>query len=176
MARANRLQDSIVRALKYGISDSAGNDKEWRNDGNGLYIRVRPNGKKSWVLRRKINKISKKTTLGHYPKLTLKKARLKAAQVRIEDEETANRSSAGLNMPGTFGELLQQFYAEQIAPRYKNPQRVRMYIDNRVPDALKALTITNLGSSETREFRSRTSAVAKLGSFALSSEIGLSHM
>ncbi len=153
MARANRLQDSIVRALKYGISDSAGNDKEWRNDGNGLYIRVRPNGKKSWVLRRKINKISKKTTLGHYPKLTLKKARLKAAQVRTEDEETANRSSAGLNMPGTFGELLQQFYAEQIAPRYKNPRRVRMYIDNCVPDSLKALTITNLGSSETREFR-----------------------
>ncbi len=153
MRLANRLQDTVVRALKYGVPDSAGDDKEWRNDGNGLYIRVRPNGKKSWVLRRKINKIAKKTTLGHYPRLTLQKARLRAAQVRIEDEETANRSSAGLNMPGTFGELLQQFYAEQIEPRYKDPLQVRLYIDNCVPDSLKALTITDLDSNATREFR-----------------------
>ncbi len=153
MAKANRLQDTVVRALKYGVPDSAGKDREWRNDGNGVYIRVRPNGKKSWVLRRKINKIAKKTTLGHYPKLTLQKARLRAAQVRIEDEETANRSSAGINMPGTFGELLQQFYSEQVEPKYKDPRQVRMYIDNRAPDSLKALTITDLDSNATREFR-----------------------
>ncbi len=153
MAKANRLQDTVVRALKYGVPDSAGKDREWRNDGNGVYLRVRPNGKKSWVLRRKINKIAKKTTLGHYPKLTLQKARLRAAQVRIEDEETANRSSAGINMPGTFGELLQQFYSEQVEPKYKDPRQVRMYIDNRAPDSLKALTITDLDRNATREFR-----------------------
>ncbi len=153
MAKANRLQDTVVRALKYGVPDRAGKDKEWRNDGNGLYIRVRPNGNKSWVLRRKINKVAKKTTLGRYPKLTLQKARLRAAQVRIEDEETANRSSAGINMPGTLGELLQQFYSEQVEPKYKDPRQVRVYIDNRVPDSLKALTITDLDSNATREFR-----------------------
>ena len=161
MRLANRLQDTVVRALKYGVPDSAGDDKEWRNDGNGLYIRVRPNGKKSWVLRRKIKAIvkdkpgskTKKTTLGHYPKLSLRNARLRAAQVRIEDEKRASRSSAGINMPGTFGELLQQFYVEQIEPRYKDPRQVRLYIDNRAPDSLRALTITDLDSSATREFR-----------------------
>ena len=53
MAKANRLTSSQVEALKYGVPDKAGTDREWRNDGNGLYIRVRPNGAKSWVLRRK---------------------------------------------------------------------------------------------------------------------------
>ena len=51
MALANRFTNSQVEALKYGIPDHAGNDREWRNDGNGLYIRVRPNGAKSWLKR-----------------------------------------------------------------------------------------------------------------------------
>ncbi len=92
MALANRLTNSQVEALKYGIPDHAGNDREWRNDGNGLYIRVRPNGAKSWVLRRmafnpsKQKSATRKTTLGRYlpghpEHLSLKDARLEAAQV-----------------------------------------------------------------------------------------------
>ena len=153
MAKANRLTDSMVRALKYGVPDSAGKDKEWRNDGNGLYIRVRPNGKKSWVLRRKINKVTQKTTIGHYPDVSLRNARLEAAQLRIGDQERAKRSSKGISTPGTFGELLQQFYSEQIEHNYKRPNQVRMYIDNRVPDTLNSINITDLTSNDTREFR-----------------------
>lgn len=158
MAEANRLTDSLVRALKYDEPDGAGDDKEWRNDGNGLYIRVRPNGTKSWVLRRKIKGITKKTTLGHYLEghhqhLSLKNARLRAAQERIEDNEKSKHSSSGVNMPGTFGELLNQFYDEQISPTYKDPRQVRMYIDNRVSSEIKALRITELGGRQTRDFR-----------------------
>ena len=153
MAKANRLTDSMVRALKYGVPDSAGKDKEWRNDGNGLYIRVRPNGKKSWVLRRKINKVTQKTTIGHYPDVSLRNARLEAAQLRIGDQERAKRSSKGISTPGTFGELLQQFYSEQIEHNYRRPNQVRMYIDNRVPDTLNSIHIPDLTSNDTREFR-----------------------
>ncbi len=106
MAKANRLTDSQVKSLKYGVPDSAGDDKEWRNDGNGLYKRVRPNGTKSWVLRRKINSVTKKTTVGHYPDVSLKDARLKAAQERIDDKVKARRTSRGFVAPGTFGNLL----------------------------------------------------------------------
>ncbi len=153
MAKANRLTDSQVKTLKYEVPDSAGDDKEWRNDGNGLYIRVRPNGTKSWVLRRKINKVTKKTTIGHYPKLSLKNARLKAAQERTNDAVQVKTASRGIVAPGTFGKLLKQYYDEQIEPNYKRPRQVRMYIDNRVPDSLKSLTITDLDSNATRDFR-----------------------
>ena len=153
MAKANRLTDSQVKALKYEVPDSAGDDKEWRNDGNGLYIRVRPNGTKSWVLRRKINKVTKKTTIGHYPKLSLRNARLKAAQERTNDAVQVKTASRGIVAPGTFGKLLEQYYDEQIEPNYKRPRQVRMYIDNRVPDSLKSLTITDLDSNATRDFR-----------------------
>jgi integrase len=164
MALANRLTSSQVEALKYGIPDSAGKDKEWRNDGNGLYIRVRPNGAKSWVLRRKTfspsnqKSTTKKTTLGRYlpghpDHLTLRNARLEAALVRTDDRRQSKASSRSVAVPGTFGELLKQFYDEQIEPNYKRPQQVRMYIDNRVPDSLRTLTITDLDSNETRDFR-----------------------
>ena len=149
MAKAHRLKDSQIRAFKPDLR----NDR-WENDGNGLYMRVRPNGTKSWVLRRKINKTTKKNTLGHYPETTLRMARLKAGEQRVKDKEKAERETVlGMETPGTFGELLQQYYDEQIEPTYKRPRQVRMYIDNRVPDSLKALTITDLGSNATRDFR-----------------------
>ncbi len=100
MAKANRLTDSMVKALKYSVPDKAGKDKEWRNDGNGLYIRVRPNGNKGWVLRRKIKKVTQKTTIGHYPAMSLRDARLAAAQLRIGDKEKSKQSSTGVNTPG----------------------------------------------------------------------------
>ena len=154
MAKANRLTDSVVNSLKHDEPDSAGKIKEiWRNDGNGLYIRVRPNGNKAWVLRRKIKKVTQKTTIGHYPAMSLRDARLAAAQLRIGDKEKSKRSSTGVNTPGTFGEMLLQYYSEQIEHNYKRPQQVRMYIDNRVPDTIKLLKITDLDSNETREFR-----------------------
>jgi integrase len=164
MALANRLTNSQVEALKYGIPDHAGNDREWRNDGNGLYIRVRSNGAKSWVLRRKAfnpskqKSATKKTTLGrnlpgHPEHLTLRDARLEAALVRNGDRQQAKTQSRGIVAPGTFGKLLSQYYQEQIEPKYKRPQQVRMYIDNRVPDSLKALTITDLDSTATRDVR-----------------------
>ena len=43
------------------------------------------------------NKTTKKTTLGHYPDLSLKNARLKSAQVRIGDKEKTKRSSIGID-------------------------------------------------------------------------------
>ena len=150
MAKAHRLKDSQVRAFKPYLRKK----DRWENDGNGLYMRVRPNGTKSWVLRRKINKTTKKNTLGHYPETTLRIARLKAGEQRVKDKEKAERETVlGMETPGTFGELLQQYYDEQIEPNYKRPRTVRMYIDNRVPDSLKALTITDLGSNATRDFR-----------------------
>jgi integrase len=147
MAKANRLIDSQVRALRAESKD------RWENDGNGLYIRVRPNGTKSWVLRRNVNKRTKKTTLGVYPKMGLAKARIEAAMLRGKDAETADLPAAIADAPTLFGELLDRYYEKHIEPTYRRPRQVRQYIDNRVTDDIKALQVSDLSEKQTRDFR-----------------------
>ena len=139
--------DSQVRAF------SAKSKDRWVNDGNGLYIRIRPNGTKTWVLRRKIRGRTKKTTLGTYPGITLKRARLLAAAERTQDLEAAKKPAELGNVPTLFGELLNQYYNEHIEPTYRRPRQVRMYIDNRVTEHIKAFRVSDLDEQGTRDFR-----------------------
>ena len=45
------------------------------NDGNGLRLRVRENGTKTWLHRWKINGQEKSNSLGSYPEVSLTQAR-----------------------------------------------------------------------------------------------------
>lgn len=47
------------------------------NDFNGLYLEVKPNGKKAWRFRFQINGKSSMLALGNYPLVTLAEARSK---------------------------------------------------------------------------------------------------
>jgi len=148
MAKAHRLTDSQVRALKpYPRKDS------WVNDGNGLYMRVRPNGTKTWVLRRKVRGKTKKNTLGTYDDMSLRDARIEAGVVRKKDKEFAEKPEIIDGSPTTFGELLGQYYTEHVEPNYARPRQVRMYIDNRVPNDIKDMVISDLDAYGTRKFR-----------------------
>lgn len=149
MRKQRQLLDSEIRALKPGVS------KEWTSDGDGLYIRLWPSGVKSFVLRRKIKGRTKRTTLGQYPKMSLREARLAAAAERMKDGEKKTEAYFGSDTPGTFGELIDKYYAEQIEPRYKDPRQVRLYKDNRVPDWLKGLVVTSMTPDDARAFRVR---------------------
>jgi hypothetical protein len=68
-------------------------------DGNGLYARVRAahgNFSRTWQFRRKEKARSSITTLGSYPELSIKQARLKAAELstkRIVRNETAEEAA-----------------------------------------------------------------------------------
>ncbi|MEM7478563.1 MAG: tyrosine-type recombinase/integrase [Planctomycetota bacterium] len=148
MAQANRLTDSQVRGFK-PLSDR----DRWENDGNGLYIRIRPTGTKTWVLRRKVNKQTKKTTLGQYDQVSLRDARLLAAAARQSDNEQLKRIEAGEPTRKTFGELLDQYYYDHIEPNYARPRQVRQYIDNRLSEDLKGRVVSGLDEKQTREFR-----------------------
>ena len=44
-------------------------------DGNGLYIRIGPTGRKSWVFRYNFESTARRLTLGSYPTLSLAEAR-----------------------------------------------------------------------------------------------------
>ena len=134
MAKRQQLLDSQLRALRPDNSDY------WKNDSNGLYIRVRPTGTKSFVLRRKVNGKTIRTTLGQYPSMSLKQARLEAGRERLKDQESKREKINFLEMTDvrTFGELLERFYEEQIERDYKQPRQIRLYIDH-VADAFASL-------------------------------------
>ncbi|WP_035484886.1 tyrosine-type recombinase/integrase [Geminicoccus roseus] len=52
------------------------------NDGNGLYLLVRPDGRKGWVLRYRLGTKQRDMGLGSYPEVSLATARQSAAEAR----------------------------------------------------------------------------------------------
>lgn len=150
MAKQRQLLDSQVKALKP-------KDAEYLvRDNTGLYIRVRPTGTKSFVLRRKVSGTTIRTTLGQYPKTSLRQARSLAGAQRIKDQEKKRDKINFLDTTDilTFGDLLDQYYDVRIARDHKRPRQVRLYIDNRIPAEVKNLDICELTDYESLRFRS----------------------
>ncbi len=116
----------------------------WLCDGGGLYLRVRASGSKSWVVRRKRHGKTEVITLGRYPALSLSQAREKA------------RNLDGNANPGviTFGELLDEWYADQIEQQYKRPKQVRLYLE-KVSPSLRSEKLRDLSRAEVRRFLKR---------------------
>jgi hypothetical protein len=74
------LTDTRLRTLKPG----KGKSERLVADGNGLYLRLRAarcTFTRTWQFRRKVKGRPSITTLGTYPELSIKEARLKAAEL-----------------------------------------------------------------------------------------------
>lgn len=107
------LSDRRIRDTKPGAID------KWISDGAGLNIRIRPNGTKTWVIRRKRSGKTTTETIGEFPEMNCAAAR----------EAFAKRSfSPSLNKLA-FGDLLDEWYERRIAPRYRVTKNIRTYID-----------------------------------------------
>ena len=98
------LTDAAIRKLPATAADRliAAGGRE------GLYLRHRATGRKTWVVRRRVDGAWRVETLGDWPVLTALNARRKAATT-----EPAKAS------PLTFGQAAEQFYNEMILPRYR---------------------------------------------------------
>ena len=63
------------------------------NDGNGLRLRIRPNGSKTWILRYLLGGNEMSSGLGTYPKITLQIARTKANEAKSHISKGDNPST-----------------------------------------------------------------------------------
>jgi integrase len=126
------LSDLRIRKLKPGSRD------QWISDGNGLYLRVRTTGARSWVLRRKRGGHAEVVTIGSWPKLSLAEARVKAGSVSGKAVSTA-----------TVGEMLETWHAEVVTKTYRRPAEVSAYFD-RLDPGLKSTKLRNLERLEVR--------------------------
>lgn len=59
--------------------------REWKlSDAGGLYLLVRPNGSKLWRMKFRVNGVEQKLSFGAYPAVSLKAARLRRDEARVE--------------------------------------------------------------------------------------------
>jgi len=126
------LSDRRIRALKPAHCD------KWYGDGNGLYLRVRATGGRSWVLRRKRGGHVEVITVGAWPALGLAQARQKVGALAGKDVSAL-----------TLGALLDAWHTDIVRRTYRRPRDVRGYID-RLDPSLKATKLRNLERVDVR--------------------------
>jgi hypothetical protein len=71
--RVRRLTDAAVASAQPAAQDA------FLCDGDRLYLRVRATGGKSWIVRKKSRGLVRLITLGRFPDLSLREARLRAS-------------------------------------------------------------------------------------------------
>lgn len=88
-------------------------------DERGLYIRLYPSGRKTWLFRTRVGGSWKTRNLGDWPAVSLAEARVKAAKLHGKD----------LPESVTFGGLLDEWYERRIEPRYKSTKNAITYVE-----------------------------------------------
>lgn len=122
-------------------------------DGDGLYIRVMPTGKKSWIYRYVFDGNARRLTIGSYPTYSLAEAREKAAQAAQDversidpglkkKEEKAKRKAAP-----TFADLLDEFWEMELQFMPTGKERKRLV----EKDVLKSWGKRKVGSITRRD-------------------------
>lgn len=144
------LSDTSLKALKpknkpYTLSDE-----------RGLYVEVFPTGGVVWRFRYRINGKQEKLTLGKYPALGLKNARLKrdeaarAAAMGIspaQQKQLAKCSGAGETTVADFGE---RFFREVVAKERRNLTSPRRYFDKSILPAIGAKPVRDVTTDDVR--------------------------
>ena len=118
------LTDTRIRTLK----PKSGKTERLVAGGNGLYIRVRLGGEitRTWQFRRKEGGRIEITTLGTYPGLSIKEARLKAAELATKRK----------TFSPTVEEAAERWLKERIDHTHRKAELVRGYVDRAIIPAL----------------------------------------
>jgi integrase len=108
-------------------------------DANGLYIRVMPTGRKSWVFRYNFNGTPRRMTIGSYPALSLPQARERHALAMqeidrsIDPGEKAIEAKAKLKASPTVSEALAEFWERELQQKKSGKETLRLLEKDVVP-------------------------------------------
>jgi integrase len=81
-------------------------------DGQGLILDVRPSGKKYWIIRYWVNGKEKRTSIGNFPQLSLREARIKNMEFR-----KSLKSGRPLGFDSeTFSSVAEEWLEKRMAP------------------------------------------------------------
>lgn len=144
------LTDTALKALKpkdkpYTVADE-----------RGLYVEVFPTGGVVWRYRYRIAGKREKLTLGKYPALTLKNARIKrdeASQAAAMDKspakqkQLAKQASAEATTVAEFGE---RFFREIVAKDRQDTTIPRRYLDKSIVPAIGTKPVRDVTTEDVR--------------------------
>ena len=144
------LTDTALKALKprertYTVADD-----------RGLYVEVFPTGGVVWRYRYRLNGKAEKLTLGKYPALTLKNARIKrdeAAQAAAmgtspaEQKQLAKAAAADNTTVADFGE---RFFREIVAKDRADLTIPRRYFDKSIVPAIGTKPVRDVTTEDVR--------------------------
>ncbi len=107
------VENAKPRKKEYKLSDK---------DGRGLYLIVRPNGKKYWRYRYRFNGKPNQMSLGTYPDISLDEARKRLAEARTtralgtdpSKQKQILRQEAILSQENTFEKVAREWHGNQI--------------------------------------------------------------
>jgi len=88
-------------------------------DERGLYLRMYPSGKRTWLFRTRVGGSWKTRNLGEWPSMSLAEARIRASAL----------SGKHLAESVSFGDLLDEWYRVRIEPRYRVTANIETYVD-----------------------------------------------
>ena len=145
------LTDTALKAMRP-------KDKPYtRADGRGLYVEVFPTGGIVWRYRYRINGKQEKLTLGKYPALTLKNARIKrdeAAQAAAmgtspaQEKQLAKMAAAATVTVADFGD---RFLREVVPKDRKNLTIPRRYFEKSIAPLIGTKAIRDVTTEDVRQ-------------------------
>jgi len=121
-----RLSEASLKSLKW-----EGKDKRI-GDGQGLYLNLRKNSK-TWIIRRSQAGKTQIITLGKWPGISCRKARLEAARYMNQDDVS--------NV--TVKELAEEYKTDVVNPDSKVPKQVEGYL-NHIIDEFGQIKVINI--------------------------------
>lgn len=146
------LTDAAIRQAK--PTDKAFN----LFDGGGLYVSVRPTGKKVWMCRFYISGKAGQYTIGEYPCITLSQARVRREEVKALAKEGINpneqkkleRLRNENQRSNTFRAIAEDWYEERIKDQKSSQYQynIRRELDKDILPALGSFPINEITSAQ----------------------------
>ena len=126
-----KIKSLKPREVRYLVSDE-----------NGLYLEIRPNGKRTWLHRYRLHGRPEKVVIGAYPDVSLKRAR-----ERRDENKTAvangtspamakRQKKQRLNSDTTVRDFGSRYLAEVVTRDRKDPTQVRRYLEKDIYSVL----------------------------------------
>lgn len=117
----SNFTDTYIKALK----PKTARYEEYEGGGFGIRVGIAPKSVKTWIYRYKINGITEKLTLGHYPKMSLANAKKRFIELSAIRKEGTNPKEyieqAKLKENNTVTKLLQDWYSNYAEKNRKKP-------------------------------------------------------
>jgi integrase len=145
-----RLTDVQLRAWI-----KAGNPIAGKSDGFGLTFTLSKAGAAVWVFRYRFGGRQREMTLGRYPETSLGTARRLARKARAEVDQGLDvaakrqQEKAEARSASTVQAQAEEWYAREIALRYKYPEVVRRVLDNDILPAIGSLNSRDVQPRQT---------------------------